>query len=290
MKYRKLGNSGIRVSEIALGSMFYGGAQYHATDNPVTKEDAIKSIQRSLELDINHLDCADIYGAYGNAERIFSEALVGVDREEIILSSKLMMPMSGNELDRGLNRKHIMKSIDRTLDNMKTDYLDLYYAHRFDNLTPLKEVIKSMNVLIDQGKIRYWGTSNWSPAELERTHAYCEQYGLDGPIVDQTKYNLFMRYPTEVALPYTLDEYDMGLVPYKILGAAVFTGNYTGKIFDTMEDNEKKSVASQLARNNSVLTQEILDSLTKFSDLAKSLDIPVQMHMYPRPVACGRAM
>lgn len=278
VKYRRLGNSGLRVSEISLGSMFYGGAQYLATDNPVSKEDAIKSIKRAMELDINHLDCADIYGAYGKAEKIFGEALEGVDREEISLTSKVMMPMSRNEFDRGLNRKHMMKSIDRTLENMRTDYLDLYYAHRYDNVTPMEELIKTMNMLIENGKIRYWGTSNWSPAELERTHAYCEKHGLEGPIVDQTKYNLFMRYPTEIALPYTLEEYGMGLVPYKILAEGVFAGLYGGKSFDNMDEKEKKAVSGQLARNNAVLSQEILDSLTKFDELAKSLDVtPAQL-------------
>ena len=115
MKYRLLGNTGLRVSEIALGTMAYGGAQYQFTDYPVSKEDAAKTLNKALELEINHIDCADIYGAYGNAEKIIGETIKGYDREEIILSSKLMMPMSRHELDRGLGRKHVLKSIDRAI-------------------------------------------------------------------------------------------------------------------------------------------------------------------------------
>ena len=91
MKYRFLGNSGLRVSEIGLGTMAYGGAQYQFTDQPVSKEDAVKTLIKALELEINHIDCADIYGAYGNAEKIVGEIVKGYNREEIILSSKVMM-------------------------------------------------------------------------------------------------------------------------------------------------------------------------------------------------------
>ncbi|MHA2029256.1 MAG: aldo/keto reductase [Candidatus Kariarchaeaceae archaeon] len=271
MKYRFLGNSGVRVSEIGLGTMAYGGAQYQFTDQPVSKEDAVKTLIKALELEINHIDCADIYGAYGNAEKIVGETVKGYNREEIILSSKVMMPMSRNELDRGLSRKHLMKSIDRTLGNLDTGYVDLYYAHRFDHYTPLKEVIKSMNILIDQSKIRYWGTSNWSAAELERTFAICERYGWEGPIVDQTKYNLFNRYCGEFGLQYVMDEHGLGLVPYKILAEGVFAGVYGGKTYADLNEDEKKEIQNKIG--DTVFDETVFVNLLRFDEIAKELDI-----------------
>jgi aryl-alcohol dehydrogenase-like predicted oxidoreductase len=260
--------------------MFYGGAQFQATDNPVTREEAIPVIHRAIEHDINYLDCADIYGAYGTAEKIIGEAIAGYDREHLVLASKVMMPMSRNELDRGLNRKHVMKSIDRSNANFGADYIDLYYAHRYDPHTPLVEVIKSMNILIDEGKILHWGTSNWSPAELERTHMYCRQHGYEGPIVDQTKYHLLRRYPSEMGLPYTLDEYGMGLVPYKILNEGMFSGMYANKSLEAMSDGEIATLTGQLPNLMRPLTQDLLDRLTKYSELAASLDISAAQLSY----------
>jgi len=275
MKYRLFGNSGIRVSEISLGTMAYGGAQYQFTDFPVNKNDAQKTIMKALEVGINYIDCADIYGAYGNAEKIIAETIKDYNREEIILSSKLMMPMSRNELDRGLNRKHLMKSIDRTLSNFKTDYVDLYYAHRYDYFTQsLEKVIKSMNILIDQGKIRYWATSNWSPAELERAYAICEKYGWEGPVVDQTRYNLLSRYNAEIALQYTLDGHKMGLVPYKILLEGIFAGVHSKE--DSLSGDKKEEL--QKIIRNIPMTDELFAKIKQFDELAKSLDLsPAQL-------------
>lgn len=276
MKYRLLGNSGLRVSEIALGTMAYGGAQYQFTEYPVSKEDATKTILKALDLEINHIDCADIYGAYGNAEKIIGETISGYNREEIILSSKVMMPMSRHELDRGLGRKHVMKSIDRTLDNFKTAYIDLYYAHRYDPYTPLKEVVKTMNVLIDAGKIRYWGTSNWSPAELERTFAICEKYGWEGPVVDQTRYNLFARYAGEFALQYVMDEHGLGLVPYKMLLEGIFAGKYGGMSWIDLPEDSRKEISGIM--RDSVFNEDVYQKLTRYGELAKELDLtPAQL-------------
>jgi aryl-alcohol dehydrogenase-like predicted oxidoreductase len=270
MKYRLLGDSGIRVSEISLGTMAYGGAQYQFTDFPVKKDDAQKTIKKALELGINHIDCADIYGAYGNAEKIIAETIKDYNREEIILSSKLMMPMSRHELDRGLNRKHIVKSINRTLSNFETDYVDLYYAHRYDYFTQsLEKVIKSMNILIEQGKIRHWGTSNWSPAELERVHAICDKYGWEGPIVDQTRYNLLSRYNAEIALQYTLDGHKMGLVIYKILLEGIFAGVHSKE--GTLSESKKEELQKIL--RNIPMTDELFTKIKNFDELAKSLDL-----------------
>ncbi|MCY3414507.1 MAG: aldo/keto reductase [Candidatus Heimdallarchaeota archaeon] len=276
MKYRLLGKTGIRVSELSLGSMGWGGAQYQYTDQPVNKEDAVNTLKKALELDINYIDCADIYGAYGNAEKIIGETLKGYEREELFISSKVMMPMSRNEFDRGLNRKHLIKSIDRTLNNFNTEYVDLYYAHRFDHTTPLENVIRTMNSLIQHGKIRYWGTSNWSPAELERTFALCERYGWEGPVVDQTRYTLLHRYSGEFALQYVMDYHGLGLVPYKILLEGLFAGAYTSKPFSELVDSEKQQLQSIIGNNP--LTEDLYNKIRRYDEIAKDLEItPAQL-------------
>jgi len=278
MKYRKLGNSGLRVSEISLGSMFYGGAQYQATDQPVSREDASKVIRRAIDLDINHLDCADIYGAYGNAEEILGKTIAEYDRDHLIISSKVMLPMGRHELDRGLSRKHLKKSINQTLERMQTGYIDIYYCHRYDHLTPLPEVIQTMNTLIEQGKIHYWATSNWSPAELERAMAIANDHGFQGPIADQTKYNLNRRYPLEVALPYTLDYHNIGITAYKILAGGIFTSIYAGKKYEDLTDEEKKAILSEFPQTGEELREDYMDRLQQYISLATELDLtPAQL-------------
>ena len=277
MKYRILGNSGLRVSTISLGSMFFGGAQYQATDNPVSKEDAQAVITRALETGINYLDCADIYGGYGTAEQIIGENLKDYDRDHIILSTKVMMPMSPQEFERGLSRKHVMRSIDRSLQNFGTDYVDLYYAHRYDHNISIAEIVRTMNILIDEGKIRHWATSNWAAAELERANFYAKTHGYEGPVVDQTKYHPFRRHPTEVSLPYTLDEYGMGLVSYKLMAEGMFAGAITSTAIDQLTEIEQKIINSELPRGYQ-LNQQILDRIIGFNELAHNLDItPAQL-------------
>jgi aryl-alcohol dehydrogenase-like predicted oxidoreductase len=169
-----------------------------------------------------------------------------------------------------------MKSVDRTLENFGSAYIDLYYAHRFDHYTPLKEVIKTMNILIEQGKIRHWGTSNWSPAELERTFSLCDKYGWEGPIVDQTRYNLFGRYAGEFALQYVMDEHGLGLVPYKLLLEGIFAGRFGGNTWQDLSDASRKEI-SEIMRGME-FNEAVYNKLLRYDEIARELDLtPAQL-------------
>ena len=146
----------MRVSEVSLGAwLTFGGS--------VEDNTAVETIQKAIELDVNFIDVADVY-ANGSAETVVGKALEGDNyaRKDLIVSSKVFWPMSDNPNDSGLSRKHIYDSIDNSLKRLQLDYLDIYFAHRFDYYTPIEETVAAMDDLVRDGKIRYWGTSVWT--------------------------------------------------------------------------------------------------------------------------------
>ncbi|MFX0090394.1 MAG: aldo/keto reductase [Candidatus Hodarchaeota archaeon] len=277
MKYRKLGHTGMYVSAISFGTMFYGGAQYQATDNPVSKEDAVLCLKKAIESDINYLDCADIYGAYGNAENIIGEVIKDYERTDLVISSKVWFPMSSKVNNRGLSKKHIQESIHKTLERLNTDYLDLYYCHRYDYSTPLEETIVAMNDLIDQGKILYWGTSNWPAAQLERAYGITSKLGLRPPACDQVRYNLFLRYGLEIELPYTIEYYGLGTVVYKVLADGLLAGKYD---VEKIEDLDEKAIQNLSHRIGGEFNASTLEKMHQLLEIAKDLDLTISQLAY----------
>lgn len=272
MKFRKLGNSGMHVSEISYGTMFFGGAQFQATDNPVSAEEGKICLEKAIEVGINYIDTADIYGAYGPAETIIGNTIKDHERSELVIATKLCIPMSTHANHRGLSRKHIHDSIDASLKRLQTNYVDLYYCHRPDYTTPLEETVRAMNDLIDQGKILHWGTSNWASADLERAFGIAEKLGLEGPVVDQTKYNLYSRAAAEQGLPYTIDGWDLGIVAYKVLAEGVFAGIYGTSVFEELEEKHLQDLTG-MKKRGIPFDKEDLSKLQQFSQIASDLDI-----------------
>lgn len=275
MKFRKLGKSGMYVSIISFGTMAYGGAQYKFTENPVSRQDGLKCLEKAVDLGINYIDCADIYGAFGEAERIIGEFIQEYDRSNFIISSKVMFPMSKNANDRGLSKKHIHESINKTLKRLKTDYLDLYYCHRYDFATPLEETVNAMNDLIEQGKILHWATSNWRAVQLERTFGITTRLGLRAPVCDQTKYNMFQRYAVEIELPYTADYHGLGIVAYRVLAEKLLTGKYNALDLEDLSVEDKKNFSSYMEKD-----PLIMEKIRKLAELAQELDISLPQLVY----------
>lgn len=272
MKFRKLGSSGMYVSEISYGTMFFGGAQFQATDSPVSAEDGKICLQKAIEVGINYIDTADIYGAYGPAETIIGNTIHEYDRSELVVASKLCMPMSRHANHRGLGRKHIYDSIGKTLERLQTSYIDLYYCHRPDYSTPLEETVRAMNDLIDRAQILHWGTSNWPSADLERAFGIADKLGLEGPVVDQSKYNLYTRAAVEQGLSYTTDGWDLGIVAYKVLSDGVLTGMYDNVDFANLSEKQSRQLTG-MKRRNTPFDENDLSRLKEFSQIAKELDI-----------------
>ncbi|MBN1428560.1 MAG: aldo/keto reductase [Anaerolineae bacterium] len=219
MNYRKLGHSGLKISELSLGGWLTFG------DSVQDQQIARRIIVKAYDSGINFFDIADIY-ARGESEKAMGQVLAEFPRHTLVISSKVFWPMSDDPNDSGLSRKHIMESIDRSLQRIGTDYLDLYFCHRWDPETPLEETLRAMDDLIHQGKILYWGTSEWSSEQIQRAHDMAERYNLYKPQVEQPQYNLIERRRFEQEIMPKAAELGMGLVTWSPLASGVLTGKY----------------------------------------------------------------
>jgi voltage-dependent potassium channel beta subunit len=217
MKYRKVGKYGIKVSEISLGAWLTYG-------NSVEASRTAEIVRAAIAAGVNFIDLADIY-AKGEAERVVGQAIEGYTRSDLVLSSKLYWPMSENVNDRGLSRKHIMESVEKSLKRIGTDYLDFYFCHRFDKETEVEETVRAMSDLVAQGKILYWGTSVWEADQIER--AVGEAKACEGylPAIEQPRYNMLDRHIEDAVMP-TCARYSIGLVVWSPLAQGILTGKY----------------------------------------------------------------
>jgi voltage-dependent potassium channel beta subunit len=219
MKYRPLGRSGLRVSEVSLGSWLTLGK---SVDLRATR--AI--VRRAFDLGINLFDTADVY-ANGAAEDALRQALDGIPRHHLVIATKAFFPMSERPNDRGLSRKHITESVDGSLRRLGTTYIDLHQCHRADPSTPLEETVRAYEDLIRQGKLLYWGTSEWKPEELERACRAAEAHGGYKPISNQPQYSILYRRLEREVIPVSERE-GLGQIVWSPLAQGVLTGKYAG--------------------------------------------------------------
>ena len=222
MQYRRLGNTGMKVSIVSLGAWItYGGS--------VQDQKLITRITgRALEHGINFFDNADAY-ARGEGERVMAQAYhdIGIERHHLVLSTKVYWPMSDNDVnDRGLSRKHVLESIDRSLERMRTDYVDIYFAHRYDPETPLEEIVEAFSDVVRSGRAHYWGTSEWSAAQIAEAHALAKGSGLVAPVVEQPQYSMLARERVEREILPTTTAKGIGLVVWSPLAQGMLTGKY----------------------------------------------------------------
>jgi voltage-dependent potassium channel beta subunit len=225
MQYRQLGKAGIRVSSISLGGWINYG------EGKVNDDDARRVVERAYELGINFFDLADIYGR-GEAEKQMGVVLKQYARHTLVISTKVFWPMSDDINDRGLSRKHIMESIDKSLERLGTDYIDIYFCHRPDENTPLLETAWAMHDLITQGKVLYWGTSVWTGEQLHAVHEICREYRLHAPVVEQPQYSMLYREHVEGDVLPAAEARGMGLVVWSPLAMGMLTGKYDAGVPD----------------------------------------------------------
>ncbi len=217
MQYRNLGRSGLKISTLGFGSWLTLGSTIEQKQS-----DAVVAL--AFERGINFFDTADVYNT-GEGETALGRAIGTLPRHRLVVASKCFFPMSDDVNDRGLSRKHIMESVEKSLSRMQLDYFDLYQCHRHDPDTPLAETVLAMNDLIRQGKILYWGTSMWPAAWLAEATAFCHQHALSPPISNQPLYNLFDRAIEAEVFP-TSARCGIGQVVYSPLAQGVLTGKY----------------------------------------------------------------
>jgi len=214
-----LGSAGLKVSELSLGAWVTYGGQ-------VGEDAASKCMSAAYDAGVNFFDNAEAY-ARGNAEIVMGNVIkkLGFRRESIVVSSKVFWGGEGPN-DLGLSRKHIYEACRNSLKRLQLDYLDLFFCHRPDPNTPIEEAVRAMDDLIHQGKILYWGTSEWSAADIMRAHALAREYGLTPPQMEQPQYNMLHRDRVEKEYLPLYREIGLGTAIWSPLASGVLTGKY----------------------------------------------------------------
>ncbi len=219
MNYRRLGKAGIKVSELSLGAWVTYGGQ-------VGEDGARECMTAAYEAGVNFFDNAEAY-ARGNAEVVMGNVIkkLGWRREKLVISTKLFWGGNGPN-DSGLSHKHLIEGTNKALKRLQTDYIDLLFCHRPDPDTPIEETVRAMDVLIKQGKVFYWGTSEWSAADIVRADTIARQYGLTPPSMEQPQYHMFHRRRVEKEYAPLFKELGYGTTIWSPLASGLLTGKY----------------------------------------------------------------
>jgi voltage-dependent potassium channel beta subunit len=228
MEYRKLGNTGIQISALSLGSWLTFGKQI---------EDNIAEtlMAKAYDAGINFFDNAEIY-ARGQSELVMGKALKNLNwtRSSYMVSSKVFFGYEESKPNqRGLSRKHILEGCEAALKRLQVEYIDLYFCHRPDKQTPILETVQAMNTLIQQGKILYWGTSEWSATEILQAHLEAEKHHLIAPVMEQPQYNLFERKKMEDDYLHIFRYQGLGTTIWSPLSSGLLSGKYLGEAGET---------------------------------------------------------
>jgi len=256
MKYRRLGRSGLKVSEISLGSWLTFG-------KTVDVSMATKTVHKAYELGINFFDSANVYER-GEAERIVASALKEYPRESYVIATKAYGPMGDGPNDRGLSRKHVIEQVNASLKRMELDYVDVFYCHRYDEDTPLDETLRAIDDLIRQGKILYVGVSEWSAAQIQEAVAIADKYLLDRIIVNQPQYNMLQRDIEDEIIP-VCEKNGISQVVYSPLAQGVLTGKYRGGTIPTGSRGANSQVNTWVKNIINGIVSTKLDRLEEFA-------------------------
>jgi voltage-dependent potassium channel beta subunit len=238
MVYRYLGNSGLKVSVIALGNWI----------NNEDDNQTYECTKAALENGINYLDTAEEYG-FGQAETTLGKALkkLNIPREKIVVSTKLMK-VGHDPNDAMLSRKHICEGIKNSLKRLGLDYVDIVFCHRYDRMTSMKEVVEAMNWVLQQGYALYWGTSEWTACQIFEAYDICDKYKLERPIVEQCQYNMLERDKMENEYRDLFRRYKMGTTIFSPLRCGILTGKYLDSTPDDSRANSKNEAIKNMMK------------------------------------------
>ena len=263
MEFRRLGSSGMYISEITYGNWITHGSQ-------VEQDAAIKCVRAALDVGITTFDTADVY-AGTRAETVMGKALKGVRRESYELFTKVYWPTGPGKNDRGLSRKHIMESVHASLRRLQTDHIDLYQFHRFDYETPLEESLRAFDDLIRQGKVHYIGFSEWRSDEIRSALAIQERNGYDRFVSSQPQYSMLWRVIEKEVVPLCSTN-GIGQIVWSPIAQGALTGKYLpGKKPPTgSRATDKKGGANMISR---WLRDEVLETVQRLKPIAESVDL-----------------
>ncbi|MGI4894347.1 MAG: aldo/keto reductase [Janthinobacterium lividum] len=223
MDYRRLGRSGLRVSTITMGTMTFGGKGGFANVGSTDVAQARRQVDLALAAGVNLVDTADIYSD-GLSEEITGEVLEG-RRDDVLLATKARMVAGPGPNDGGASRHHLIRSVERSLKRLRTDYIDLYQIHEWDGQTPLEETLEALDTLVRSGKVRYVGASNYTGWQLMKALAVADTHGYQRYVSQQIHYTLQARDAEDELVPLTLDQ-DLGILVWSPLAGGLLSGKY----------------------------------------------------------------
>lgn len=256
MEYRRLGKAGLKVSELSYGSWITFGS---TLDLNRVKE----CIATARDVGINFFDTAEEY-ADGHAELLLGEAFKVYRREDLVVSTKIFWGGKGPN-DLGLSWKHLIEGTKNSLRRLQLDYVDMLFCHRPDPGTPIEETVRAMDALVRQGLVFYWGTSEWSAAQLEEAYHIAETFNAIPPSMEQPEYNMFRRHKVEVEFASLYQRYGLATTIWSPLDSGILTGKY----------NQGIPANSRLAANpdlHELLTNDKISIVKRLGELATSLD------------------
>ena len=266
MEYRYMGKTGLQLSTLSFGSW----VTFH---KQIDDKIADELMGIAYDQGVNFFDNAEVYAA-GESEKMMGRVLSkkSWDRTSIVLSSKAYFGWRGKENkpnQTGLSRKHLTEACHEALQRLQTDYLDLYFCHRPDKKMPIAEVVQTMNTLIQQGKILYWGTSEWSGVEIMEAHRIAEAYRLIGPAMEQPQYNLFERSKVDAEYLEIYKNVGLGTTIWSPLAAGLLTGKYN----DGIPEGSRFQIEGFEWLRDRWLMQEKINKVQQLGAIAKALKV-----------------
>lgn len=266
MEYRRLGKSGLQLSVLSFGS-------WVSFQKQIQDKTADELMGIAYDNGINFFDNSEAY-AGGQSEKMMGRILKmkNWDRSSFTVSSKVFFGLFGKENkpnQKGLSRKHVMEACDAALQRLQVDYLDLFFCHRADRNTPIEETVWAMNTLIQQGKILYWGTSEWSGVEIMEAHRVAQEFKLIGPTMEQPQYNLFERHKVEEEFLCLYDFVGLGTTIWSPLASGLLTGKYNNGI----PENSRLALPEMSWLKDKVIADDKIKKVKQLGELVKELGV-----------------
>ncbi|KXN66301.1 voltage-dependent potassium channel, beta subunit [Conidiobolus coronatus NRRL 28638] len=267
MTYRRLGRSGLKVSVLSYGS-------WMMIEEPAKQDLFDQLVKIAYEAGVNFFDNSEHY-SFGKSEEVFGNAIKNnkIKREDIVVSTKICIGTGGwGPNATGLSKKHVIEGLNASLKRLQLDYVDLVFATRPDPETPIEETVRAFNLLINQGKAFYWGTSMWSAQQITEAHAVAQRLGLEGPVMEQTEYNLFDREKIEKEFLPIFENFGLGTTVFRPLAHGILTGKYNDGIPEgsrfTMAHPAMQAMAKQF---DTVEGKSKLEKVQKLTTIAERL-------------------
>lgn len=280
MNYVRLGNSGLKITELVFGSALTIGTEI------MDDKDSEALIDKAWELGIRTFDVSNNYG-YGGAERLVGKCLEKYPREEYVLITKGSWPIGDTPYHKGLSRKHILWAFKESLKKLNKDYVDIYFAHRYDPEVPMEEIVRTFNWLINTGKILHWATSEWPLSALQECMAVCDKLNMERPITEQFIYSFAVQKSVRSGVKAFCDEQGMGTMGFSPLCQGYLTGKYRNGVPSDSRIAKSKQISYDKTKNFYVQNKERIDSFLAICDefnadyVAVALQWCIRQKIYP---------